>query len=215
MNRDEGLNNLLKWSIENSSASQDPSAAPREPTQAARGLDPQTLAALMGGPSDADLMRESMTAIVSPDVDLENKLVAFDNFEQLIENLDNANNMEALGLWAPLVQQLRHEDGDMRRMACWCVATAVQNNEKSQERLLATGAVLTLMNLALEDSTQAVRKKAILALSSTARNYQPGLDAVVENLPEARKPAKALDAADMEDVDSVIQPLRDESQQRG
>jgi len=71
------------------------------------------------------------------------------------------------------------------------------------------------MKLALEDSSPAVRKKAILALSSTARNYQPGLDAVVESLPEARKPAKNLDAADMEDVDSVIQPLRDESQQRG
>lgn len=89
----------------------------------------------MGGPSDADLMKESMAALLSDEVDLENKIVAFDNFEQLVENIDNANNMEPLGLWTPLVGLLQHKEADMRRMAAWCVGTAVQNNEKGQDKV--------------------------------------------------------------------------------
>lgn len=98
---DPGLNNLLKWSIQNSEGVREDTAAgtghnvEREPRH---GLDPEVLAQLMGGPSDADRMREAIAAVQSPEVDLENKLIAFDNFEQLIENLDNANNMEVLGL---------------------------------------------------------------------------------------------------------------------
>lgn len=80
-------------------------------------------------------MKESMTAILSPSLPLSNKLVAFDNFEQLIESLDNANNMEPLGLWTPLVDLLANEEADLRKMAAWCIGTAVQNNAQSQERV--------------------------------------------------------------------------------
>jgi hypothetical protein len=127
---DAGLNTLLKWGIENSESSA--SAAPDQPrTQ----LDPELLAQLMGGPSDADRMIEAMSAIHNPQVDLENKAIAWDNFEQLVENLDNANNMEQLKLWMPLVDMLESEEKQNREMACWCLGTAVQNNIKCQERV--------------------------------------------------------------------------------
>jgi hsp70-interacting protein len=128
------LNDLLKWSIENSKTGQEPNK-PTNVEQARANLNPAALQALLGGPSDADRMREAMTAIQSPDVDLENKLIAFDNFEQLVEHLDNANNMESLGLWGPLVEQLQNEEAEMRTMAAWCLGTAVQNNVKTQERV--------------------------------------------------------------------------------
>ena len=80
-------------------------------------------------------MKEAMAAIQSPDVDLENKLIAFDNFEQMVENIDNANNIEPLGLWTPLVALLAHDEAELRAMAAWCCGTAVQNNEKAQERV--------------------------------------------------------------------------------
>lgn len=130
---DPGLNELLKWSVENSAASRE--ASDSAPSRGPSGLSAQALSALLGGPSDADLMRESMAAIKSPDQSLENKLVAFDNFEQLIENLDNANNMEPMGLWTPLIEELSHAEAEIRRMAAWCVSTAVQNNIKAQERV--------------------------------------------------------------------------------
>ena len=128
------MNNLLKWSIENSSVSQTDPNAPQS-SASRRALDPETLAALFGGPSEADLMKAAMEALHSDEVDLDNKMVAFDNFEQLIESIDNANNLEPLGLWTPLVNLLKHEEGDMRRMAAWCIGTAAQNNEKAQDKV--------------------------------------------------------------------------------
>jgi hypothetical protein len=138
---DAGLNRLLKWGIENTSTSTSTStsqadqASPDGIQPSRRGLDAQALQALMGGPSDADLMKESMAAIRSPDISLPNKLIAFDNFEQLIEQIDNANNMQPLGLWTPLLAVLESEEPDLRRMAAWCMGTAVQNNIKAQERV--------------------------------------------------------------------------------
>lgn len=125
------MNNLLKWGIQNSSASQSDPNAPTPRTN----LDPETLSALFGGPSQADLMKEAMAALLSDEVDLDNKLIAFDNFEQLIENIDNANNLEPLGLWTPLAGLLEHHEPEMRRMAAGCVGTAVQNNEKAQDKV--------------------------------------------------------------------------------
>lgn len=210
---DPGLNQLLQWSIENSDASKnDPTTQPtdqqRDPK---KGLDPQVLAHLFGAPSDADRMREAMSAIIAPmdQVDLENKMLAWDNFEQLIENLDNANNMQPLGMWVPLVQQLNHEEGEMRRMAAWCCSTAVQNNESSQETLLAISAIPKLLQLVLDDPVQAVRKKAASALSSEVRNYQPATDELIKHMPDDLWPVgKKVDAGEMEQVDELIDILR-------
>lgn len=129
---DPRLNNLLRWSVENSEAARDDPALASQPKS---NLTPEMMAALMGGPSDAELMREAMRAITSEETDLENKLTAFDNFEQLVEQIDNANNMEPLGLWPLLLKQLENEEAELRRMAAWCVGTAVQNNVKAQEKV--------------------------------------------------------------------------------
>lgn len=130
---DPGMNELLKWGIENSESSREDTSHPTVPPSAS--INAEALRALMGGPSDADLMQQSLAAVLSPDVPLEDKLVAFDNFEQLIETIDNANNMESLGMWTPLVELLENEEGDLRRMAAWCLGTAVQNNAKAQQRV--------------------------------------------------------------------------------
>lgn len=143
---DPGLNRLLKWGIENSSHPPNSNSTATESAnpvnlddaqQSSRGLDAAALKALMGGPSDAELMKESMAAIQSPDISLPNKLVAFDNLEQLIEQIDNANNMQTLGLWTPLLAVLASDKPDLRRMAAWCMGTAVQNNVLAQERVSA------------------------------------------------------------------------------
>ena len=138
---DPGMNQLLKWSIENSEATRnDPMASTDPKTQrldwpSGQALNQEAIQSLMGGPSDAELMKQSMEAIQSSDLSLDNKLVAFDNLEQLIETIDNANNMASLGLWTPLKEQLGNDEADMRRMAAWCMGTAVQNNTKAQERV--------------------------------------------------------------------------------
>lgn len=62
--------------------------------------------------------------------------------------------------------------------------------------------------MALTETATANRKKAAFAISSEVRNYQPGLDALLEELPESFGAAKTIDAGDMSAVDSVIDKLR-------
>ncbi|MCJ1393802.1 hsp70 nucleotide exchange factor fes1 [Xylographa bjoerkii] len=201
---DPGMNHLLKWGIENSST-----AAPSPDAPPPRPIDPAVLQAIFGGPSDADLMRQSMAAIISPEITLDNKLTAFDNFEQLIESIDNANNLEPLGLWTPLVELLKNEEGQLRRMAAWCVGTAVQNNEKAQERALVMGALPALVKMVIEEADENIRRKALYALSSEMRNYQPATDEAVKGLPERLWTEGHIDATDMEAVDRFIAKLRE------
>ena len=132
---DPGLNNLLKWGIQNSEASRTDASAPNQPPPA---VDPEALQRLMGqfsGPSDAQLMVESMDVIENPEAELEHKVIAFENFELLVEGIDNANNMESLGLWTRLIKHFDSAESDLRMCAAWCCGVAVQNNIKSQERV--------------------------------------------------------------------------------
>ncbi|KAB8416354.1 hypothetical protein FH972_024873 [Carpinus fangiana] len=209
---DPGLNKLLNWAVRNSAQSTNGEDAPAEgAAPAGRGLDADALRALMGGPSDADRMKDAMTAIQSPQVDLDNKLIAFDNFEQLVEGIDNANNMENLALWVPLVEQLDNTVSELRCMAAWCISTAVQNNIQAQGRALALGIVSKLVTLGLNDEQVATRKKAITALSSEVRNYQPGMDELLKHLPKEHQPSsETVDATDMDAVDVLINKLREE-----
>ena len=208
------LNQLLQWSIENSEKPNvDPTTESSDQQRDQKtGLNAAALAELLGGPSDADRMRGAMSAIIAPieQVDLENKMVAWENLEQLIEQIDNANNLESMGMWAPLIQQLNNSEPEMRKWAAWCLSTAVQNNVKCQERLLANGAVPKLAKQAVEDENQAARKKAVSALSSEVRNFQPALNELHKNVPkELWAGSNGVDAGDMDAVDEVIQRLRD------
>lgn len=74
----------------------------------------------------------------------------------------------------------------------------------------------------MEDADEGVRRKAIYALSSAMRNYQPATDEVVEVLPvrfvggggggggDGRK----VEAGDMEAIDGIMARLREGSRQR-
>ncbi|RHZ51873.1 Hsp70 nucleotide exchange factor FES1 [Aspergillus thermomutatus] len=206
---DPNMNNLLKWSIENSTSAKqagDSDGAAQAPTS--RSLNPEMLSALFGGPSDADLMKAAMEALHSDEVDLENKMIAFDNFEQLIESIDNANNLEPLGLWTPLVELLKHEEAEMRRMAAWCIGTAVQNNEKAQDKLIGFNVLPTLVSMSTSDPAPAARKKAVYAISSGVRNYQPAMDEFVKHLPEGYPRGEKVDAGDMDAIDALLDRLR-------
>jgi soluble cytochrome b562 len=210
MNPDKRLNDLLKWSIENSDTTKSDPAASAPSTQ----LTPDVLSAIMGGPSEADLMKAAMEIITSDDaeVSLEDKLIAFDNFEQLIESLDNANNIANLSLWTPLLEQLRHDEREIRKMAAWCIGTAVQNNVKTQEKLLAMGGLPHIVELATKETEhEDVRRKAVYALSSAVRNYQPGMDQCVEELSKKGHDTGKLDAMDMEAVDELMTNLREKA----
>jgi hsp70-interacting protein len=207
MNQDPQLNDLLKWGIENSTDGPNPSD-PSASNLRSHPPNSEALAALFGAPSDAELMQRSMVALQDPEISLENKLIAFDNLEQLIENIDNANNLEPLSLWTPLIELLDNKEPDMQRMAAWCVGTAVQNNPKSQVKALELGVIGKLAAIINREKgtegNEALRKKAAYATSSEVRNFQPAMDKLLEVLGGKEK----VDAGDMDAVDELVAKLR-------
>lgn len=97
-------------------------------------------------------------------------------------------------------------------MAAWCVGTAVQNNETSQERLLAMNGIPPLVKLATGgDEGQGVRRKAVYALSSACRNYQPAMDVLTGELGKLGRSGEKVDAGDMDACDVLIGGLREEA----
>ena len=241
---DKNLNGLLRWGIENTASAKTGSETARVAATATgeraalpsteggatsngdneaaapahrSDLTPEVMAALFGGPSEADLMKaaiELITDTTDESITLDDRLTAFDNFEQLIESLDNANNLEKLSLWTPLLSLLEHEERELRRMAAWCVGTAVQNNFKTQERLLAMGGIPPLVHLATHDEEhEAVRRKAVYALSSAVRNYQPAMDVAAEELKKKGHVDSnhTVDASDMDAVDVVMNKLKEKA----
>ncbi|OAX77133.1 hsp70-like protein [Emergomyces africanus] len=146
-----------------SASTDNPSTTSSNPPRAPRSLSPTALQRLLlNAPSDAELMKNAMAAIRSPATTIEDKLIAFDNFEQLVENLDNANNLGVLALWEPLVEELGAPEAGRRMMGAWCIGTAVQNNVGAQDMLLskAPAALSTLFTLSQNDPDTTVRRKA-------------------------------------------------------
>ncbi|KAJ6264739.1 hypothetical protein Dda_0890 [Drechslerella dactyloides] len=207
------MEKVLAWSVAASAPEEE-----GEQRQVPR-LDQEALAQLLlGGKSDAELMVEAMQCITNPAATLEDRETAFDNLEQLVESLDNANNLENLKLWEPLVQQLGAAEKEMRFMAAWCIGTAVQNNEKSQDQFHKTEGVEKLLQVALTDSAQDVRNKAVYAISSYVRNHQSALDQCIDKLPEGLREEyaqKKLQATNMDAVDELRNRLKAEGSKAG
>jgi hsp70-interacting protein len=61
--------------------------------------------------------------------------------------------------------------------------------------------------MATDDPAPATRKKAVYALSSAVRNYQPAMNEVVKHLPDGYSRDK-VDAGNMEAVDSIMLKLK-------
>lgn len=161
------MEKLLHWSIANSQGDQEAIAR-------AGQLDPKLLEQLFGSgvADDPTLMKEAMQVITSNEADLEAKLVALDNFEMLIENLDNANNIENLKLWDPLLKTLENESNEIVSGALSIIGTAVQNNKTSQDNFLRyDGALRKIIDLVADKKQPSnVRVKGLYALSNLIRN---------------------------------------------
>ncbi|KAK7680728.1 hsp70 nucleotide exchange factor fes1 [Cerrena zonata] len=126
------MEKLLQWSIAQQTGDKESAEKIGQP-------DPKLLEQLFGGggPDEPALMKQSIMVVENPEATLENKQIAFDNFEMLIENLDNANNIENLKLWTSIINQLSPEvDDSLKIYAASIIGTAVQNNPNSQEDFL-------------------------------------------------------------------------------
>lgn len=160
------MDKILNWSL----AQEDPETAGKVPPP-----DPELLAKLFGAADDPQLMKESIAVLNAEEETLENKVVALENFEMLIENLDNANNIENMKMWESLIEHLSPEKKlELRLLVCSIIGTAVQNNEKSQ--LAFTKYDKGVPALILLAKLPETRLKALYALSSVMRNNAAGYE---------------------------------------
>ncbi|CCE81685.1 Piso0_002348 [Millerozyma farinosa CBS 7064] len=159
------MDKLLNWSIAQQSGD-------KEAIEKVGNPDPKMLEQLFGGPDEPTLMKQAFQVIENPEATVENKEIAFDNFEMLIENLDNANNIENLGLWPNLINQLEENIPEsLRVLAASCVGVAVQNNPTSQENFVKHNGVSALVSIASDKKSPVeLELKTLFALSSLLRN---------------------------------------------
>lgn len=126
---------------------------------------------------DADRMKEALAVINDTGESQERKEYALDLILFAIEDMDNACDFVKFdGGLATLLRLLDDRNATMRLGAAWLLGTLTQNNPKAQAAVLGTGEdiAVKLMALTVDDPQVEVQRKALLALSSLARNSEAG-----------------------------------------
>ncbi|EPY53572.1 hsp70-like protein [Schizosaccharomyces cryophilus OY26] len=157
------------------------SANPPPPSNP-QNLDTSVLDHIFGS-NPADEMRHAMDGIEDESVPLDQKEIAFDNLEMLVEQIDNANNLKPLQMWPRLLKQLDSPEPSLRKLTAWVIATAVQNNPRSQNDLIENDGLTKLFaSLDKEDSDEA-KNKILYAITSELKHNEPGVLALdnIEN----------------------------------
>ncbi|KAG2217730.1 hypothetical protein INT45_001273 [Circinella minor] len=167
------MEKLLQWAVNNS----DQEALKKQAEAIRKGelkadpskFDPAMIEAILGK-DDATRMKEAVECIVDPKDTLENKEIALDNLELLIEGIDNANNIENMKLWPPLLSQLNAEEPEIRKGVAWVCGTAMQNNPKAQEAFLANEGLEKLVELLKNEQSKQVKATVIYAVSGLLKH---------------------------------------------
>ncbi|EIN05153.1 nucleotide exchange factors-like protein [Punctularia strigosozonata HHB-11173 SS5] len=165
------MQSILRWSIENSDPSSSQNASHVEP----RKIDPEIIDMILGKP-DSELMKEALAIAVDESRDEDERVQALDDFEMLIEQIDNANNLEKLHMWEPLHNLLLSPTSptSLKSHVLWILGTAVQNNPAAQHAYsqITPPPVPTLLSFLSPASTSSpkVRSRAVYALSGLLKH---------------------------------------------
>ncbi|KAG7446738.1 Fes1-domain-containing protein [Guyanagaster necrorhizus] len=170
------MESLLRWSIEHSGPSV---GAPQPRTDLDAGVIDLIL-----GKSDAELMKEDLAVASDPHHSEDARVDALDHLEMLIEQIDNANNLEQLEMWQPLHSLLTSPDSTdvIVLQALWVIGTALQNNPAAQQTYLSSNPLPTLTAfLVPANSSPQIRSKALYALSGLLKHNAPAVKALASD----------------------------------
>ncbi|KIY74069.1 Fes1-domain-containing protein [Cylindrobasidium torrendii FP15055 ss-10] len=163
---------LLRWAVENTDVN-----APPVPIER-KDLDPAIIDAILGK-SDAEQMKEDMAVATDVHRSEDERMDALDHMEMLIENIDNANDLDKLQMWQPLHALLSSENStdDIKMQALWVIGTALQNNPSAQQAYSKHNPLKTLIDFidsSISKSTQ-IRSKALYTLSGLLKHNSPAV----------------------------------------
>ncbi|KAF9569558.1 hsp70 nucleotide exchange factor fes1 [Mortierella alpina] len=169
------MNELLKWSIINQATeSEDAPARSAPPPKPMEKMDPGLIEAILGK-SETQLMMEALTVIKNPNATTDDKELAWEDFEMLIQQIDNAADIENMKMWPPILEELKNSNPKFREQAAWVCGTATQNNPKAQSAFLKHKGVTAILEL-MSDPETFVRAKAMYALSGAIKHFEPALE---------------------------------------
>ncbi|TID30640.1 hypothetical protein CANINC_000795 [Pichia inconspicua] len=162
------MEKLLQWST--AQQSDDPEVRSRAPAP-----DPKILAQVLGantGKDESTLMKEDISVLVcdDPRITVDDKLTALEDFEMLVQNLDNANNISPMGIWPEIAKLYTYEgeeQDEFRGLGALITGTAVQNNTKCQNDFLknvGSKGIKDLLELS-KSGAKNTRARALYALS--------------------------------------------------
>jgi len=160
------MDSLLRWGIENSSPGDRAAVSER------RDLDPAIIDHILGKP-DAQLMKEALDVALDGSRDEDQRIAAMDDLEMLVENIDNANNLQKLKMWEPLhgLVGLPSTTDGLRLQTLWVLGTALQNNPAAQFSYLSLDPIPTILACLSPSSNSAgTRAKAMYALSGLLKH---------------------------------------------
>ncbi|CAG8487678.1 8425_t:CDS:10 [Paraglomus occultum] len=164
------MEQLLEWGVTHS----DPSNPAQNDGQE-RNFDSGIIDAILGR-SDAVEIRNAVDCISDPNESLANKEIAFDNLEMLVEQIDNAIDIDNMNLWPKILSFFDFKEKSLRLYAAWVCGTAVQNNPRAQKAFVDKGGLKRLLDVLKSPEEDAeVRSKALYAVSGTIKHYPPGL----------------------------------------
>ncbi|KAI9209847.1 armadillo-type protein, partial [Polychytrium aggregatum] len=191
---------LLQWAVLNTATQGEDTTTETRPELLQRGpIDPKWIEVILGK-EDSARMKECVETCADPNRTLDEKYVAMDELEMLVESLDNANDLRVLKLWKPIISILESDpNAELRAMAAWVLGTAVQNNSQAQNDMAAEGGLPVVVKVLQVDPSHQVRAKTMYCLSSLLKHNEAVLDAFIE-LHGFKAFFRLLDAANMEDV---------------
>ncbi|KDQ16580.1 hypothetical protein BOTBODRAFT_107021 [Botryobasidium botryosum FD-172 SS1] len=172
------MQSLLRWSIENST----PGDAPSGPPRSIQDLDPAIIDHILGKP-DAVLMKEALEGAMDLNRDESSRVTSLDDLEMLIENLDNANDLQTLKMWEPIISLVSSPSDAIRLNALWVLGTAIQNNPKAQSAFMSYDPLPTILSVISSTETNSsaqTRSKAIYCLSGALKHNAPAVDKMQE-----------------------------------
>lgn len=161
------MDSLLRWSIEHSTPRSTDTPPPTR-----KDIDPGIIDHILGKP-DAVLMKEALDVALDENRDEAIRIQALDDFEMLVEHIDNANDLAKLKMWDPLQSLLtsKNSSDKIKMQTLWVVGTAIQNNPSAQNAYLTLDPVpLVLSFLSPSVGSAQLRSKAVYALSGLCKH---------------------------------------------
>lgn len=119
--------------------------------------------------SDAQRLREQIAKAVDTNLSLEEREIALDDIEMLVESIDAANDLATIGGVPRLLELLKDPEDSIKIGVAWIFGTCAQSNVRFTKAFIAAAGLDRLLALLRESTDGALVSKLVYAVTSCIR----------------------------------------------